>query len=160
MPTTDTAEIARYLSRTGLFRDLNADELAAIAGMCHVAVYPKGPKIFDEHDLSDDLFLIYSGIVAVHVVSIVPSYDITIAKLREGEVLGEFSLVNNSDRSAAATCLEEVTAFVLPIPTLLAHFEVHPAVGYRVMRNAGHIMAGRVKKMNRRLLNVTRAQLF
>jgi CRP-like cAMP-binding protein len=157
---SDFTDKEREISRFYLFAGLEPAAIRAIAGLVEERTYAKGTKIFDDHDPSGEVYLLRTGIVSIHLFSITPAYDITISRLYAGDVLGEFALAEDPQRSAAATCMEEVQAYVLRVGPVRAYFDQNPAVGYRVMSNLANIMAGRVKHMNRRLLNLTRASLF
>jgi CRP/FNR family transcriptional regulator len=148
------------ISDFSLFDDVATEHLDQIAAFAREEQYGKGEKIFDDHDLSEQIYLIKTGTVRIHLFSITPAYDITISRLHAGDILGEFALVESTDRSAAASCLEPVELYNIPIKELTKYLETHPEIGYQVMKNLGLIIANRVKQMNRRLLNLTRSSLF
>jgi len=153
-------DLIREFSTFPLFEGLPENSMLPFVKMADMVTFGRGVRIFDDAEPADTVYLLRTGIVAIHVFSIVPAYDITLSRLYAGDVLGEFALVEGPLRSAAATCIEEVEAIAIPVADLLAHLDENPVTGYLVMKNLGRLVAGRVKSMNRRMLNLTRSSLF
>ena len=119
-------EILLDLERSALFRGAAAGDIRGISEFCTARVYKKGERIFEDNDPGGRLFLIKTGIVTIHLFSITPAYDITITRLYAGEILGEHSILENSGRSTAATCMEEAELIEIPMDKLKEYCGEHP----------------------------------
>lgn len=146
--------VKRDLVPFRLFQDVEPMALDQIAHLAERRRYTAGDMVFDDGDTPTELYLIESGHVAVRLFSVSPGKEFTVSELGAGQILGEFCLLDRSLRSAGAECTEITNVIVLRLDDLEKLLSRVPSLGYRVMQNAGAIVADRIKLMNRAFLTL------
>ncbi len=100
------------LSASVIFKGLHQDELESIASLLKAVTFPSGAVLFEMDSSADRVYLIARGKVKI---SRFTSYgeETTLNFLGEGNLVGEFGVVDDKGRSARATCVEATDAFFL-----------------------------------------------
>lgn len=99
-PTPPSDPLA-LLRATPLFADLDATDLATIAGLCREARVAAGTAVFREGDPGDRLYLIAEG--AVRISRVIPgSGEEALTVLHRGDLFGEMAVFERSVRSTDA----------------------------------------------------------
>ena len=83
------------LKRIQLFSDLHKPALKKIADLLEDMEYQKGHYVFKKGDEGDAVFIITEGSVSVK------DEDLVLSTLKEGDVFGEYALIDNKARSAS-----------------------------------------------------------
>jgi len=83
------------LKRIQLFSDLHKPALKKIADLLEDMEYQKGHYVFKKGDEGDAVFIITEGSVSVK------DEDLVLSTLMEGDVFGEYALIDNKSRSAS-----------------------------------------------------------
>jgi len=83
------------LKKIQLFSDLHKPTLKKIADLLEDMEYQKGHYVFKKGDEGDAVFIITEGSVSVK------DEDLVLSTLKEGEVFGEYALIDNKSRSAS-----------------------------------------------------------
>lgn len=83
------------LKRIQLFSDLHKPALKKIADLLEDMEYQKGHYVFKKGDEGDAVFIITEGSVSVK------DEDLVLSTLKEGDVFGEYALIDNKSRSAS-----------------------------------------------------------
>jgi signal transduction histidine kinase len=92
----------KLLKRIQLFTDLHRPSLKKIADLVEETEYQKGHYIFKKGDEGDAVYIIARGSVSVR------DGEFVLSILKEGEVFGEYSLIDNKARSASILTEEPV----------------------------------------------------
>lgn len=95
------------------FKNLSSQEVELIRMMAAERHFPKGTTIFLDGDESDGFYIIVSGLIKVLKLH-GDGREKTLDIIKEGEVLGEMTLVGSNLRSASAITLKETRALVFP----------------------------------------------
>jgi CRP/FNR family transcriptional regulator, cyclic AMP receptor protein len=135
---------------------LTPDQLARLAAIGQMRAYDSGDLICDEHERSDEMYIVGSGAVEVWLnpasIGDQTSAPRKIASLQTGQTCGELALLDGGVRSArlragphgarlmAFTCAE-----------LLALCEADTGIGYRLMRNLAGALALRLRLQDMQL---------
>ena len=135
---------------------LTPDQLARLAAIGQMRTYASGNLICDEHERSDELYIVGGGAVEVWLnpasIGDQTSAPRKIASLQTGQTCGELALLDGGVRSArlragphgarlmAFTCAE-----------LLALCDADTAIGYRLMRNLAGALALRLRLQDMQL---------
>jgi len=123
---------AQYLERVGIFADLAPEDLRDLAARMQPREYATGSIIVGQEDRGDSLFAITNGRVKV-VLYGDSGREIILSLLREGEIFGEMSLLDNQPRSASVIALEPTKALVLERAAFVRHLSAHPATALAIL---------------------------
>ena len=146
-------EPSSLLKQADIFFQISPEFIDMIATICQERRYQAGENIFLEGSGSDDLYIILQGEVDILVnpglVSDQPGVElpsVTIATLRRGQSFGEIALVDQGVRSATAcAATNETRLLVIPRKELIQLCDLHPDLGYRLMRNLAADLAMKIR---------------
>ena len=135
---------------------LTPDQLVRLAAIGQMRAYDSGDLICDEHERSDELYIVGGGAVEVWLdpasIGDETSAPRKIAGLQTGQTCGELALLDGGVRSArlrAGPHGARLLAFTRG--ELLALCEADTAIGYRLMRNLAGALALRLRLQDMRL---------
>lgn len=130
----------------------NINKLEAIG---KILSYKAGDYVFYENDLSEDLYIILKGQVAIERESFIEKEATLLASLHPGSIFGEMALLSKHPRSASVKAMEDL--IVLSISE--RHFEdfisIEPKYAIRLVAN----LKGRQEEMKQRLEEVAKDTL-
>ncbi len=132
-------QVASYLKETRLFRDLDPDTLARLAGRAIERTYKKGQLIFYQGDPAEALFVVIDGRVKVVVVN-EDGDEMLLVTLQPLDVFGEVALIDGEPRSASAETLEQTRVLVLTRATFLEALKESPAMTESLLRSLGAVL--------------------
>jgi CRP-like cAMP-binding protein len=135
--------VANTLGEFYLFSGLSEGELEVVAQRVRQRRYRANEVIFHRDDPGIALYLIVSGKVKVHNET-VEGTDVLHAVLSEGEMVGELSLLDGSERSADVSTMEATEVLVLTREDLLDCIRQHPQIGINILA----VMAKRMRTLN------------
>lgn len=139
-----------------LFQGLNRSETETIVASSTVRHLKQEESVFAEGAPADNAYLIMEGQMGVrsHILEgrdkNIPLSPI-IARLEQGEVFGEFGLIDDQPRSAEVVALCNATVLVLERNALHSIAQEQPTVGYRIMRNLAQVLINRMRQTNKKL---------
>lgn len=146
----DSDNTAReILELAGLVKDMTEAEIAALVEVAEERLYTSGTAIVLEDSKSRDFFVIKSGRASVRLS--LPSdfgKDEIVFMMRDGQIFGEFSLVDGSPRSATIKAEDDVSAYRFDFDYLTRLLDAQPRIGYILMRNIAAIISTRVRNTN------------
>jgi CRP-like cAMP-binding protein len=150
-------EFASQLLRDSELADgLLPDQMARLAAIGQVRTYDSGALICDEHERSDEVYIIETGTVEVWLdpssIGDDTSESRKIATLQAGQTCGELALLDGGVRSAQLRAgPHDVKLMAFDRSHLLALCEADTAIGYRLMRNLAGALALRLRLQDMRL---------
>ena len=104
----DTDEITLILSGVKILQDLDIEVIRDIAAHTQVARFNKGEMVIQAGELGRRIYFIFEGKVEVQIPDIQGDIKRRIL-LKKGEVVGEISLLINSNYSADIEALTKTT---------------------------------------------------
>jgi CRP/FNR family cyclic AMP-dependent transcriptional regulator len=117
------------LGRIDLFRNLTGADLRRLGELLHRKTFPAGKSLMTVDQTGEVVYFILSGAVKVHIEQENGS-DVSISILGPGEIIGEMSALDQTNRSASVVTIEKTTLlwvdretfrrFVMAIPALAA----------------------------------------
>lgn len=147
-------EISR-LKEIRLFDGLSQDELQAIANEGELVELDRGKTLFEEDNTGRDLYILLEGKIRIEIA--VPGGRSEraeqIQEIYPGEVLGEFSYVDEAPRSATARADRDSRLFFIAAGALDRLIERNPSVGYHIMHNIAKTLCERIRNANLALRN-------
>ncbi len=117
-----------------LFKAMNPAELDALAQVMHRQSYPADVVLFRKGDPGEAMLLICGGQVRV-ILNDEHGNEITLRALGEGQILGEFSLLDRQPRSATIASLTPLEVLVLQRDDFVRLLQERPLVGMELMRS-------------------------
>ena len=121
----DTDEITLILSGVKILQDLDIEIIRDIAAHTQVARFNQGEIIIQAGEMGRRIYFIFEGKVEVQIPDIQGEVKRRIL-LKKGEVVGEISLLINSNYSADIEALTRTTAFYLDRDHFKELIEKHP----------------------------------
>lgn len=141
-------DITTALRQTALFKDLNDEALTKIAAKAKVRQFFPDETIVWQGKLSDSLFLITSGIVAVKKV-IGQDREHIFAYLMAGQTFGEVGILDNQMRSATVSTLSEVDVLVIRRQDFFEILHRYPVVAIELARLLGRYLLDANRRQSR-----------
>ena len=125
-------EIRDGLADSDLFGSLFDEELDELIAYGALVEMPAGKLIFQRGDPGDSLMIVLSGRIKISNVS-ADGKEAVLNFIEPGHCFGEVAMLDGSERSADATCLETSQMFVLKKKDMLAFIETHPGITWRIL---------------------------
>lgn len=123
-----------------LFYELYDDEILRIVESCRVMQSVKGDHVFKQGDHGNEIYLILNG------AAVVKKGEITIAKLRRGDLFGEMVLLKDNIRQADIYIQDYTDILVIDYETIFGLYESNIKVFSILMLNLARMLATRLKK--------------
>jgi CRP-like cAMP-binding protein len=120
------------LKEQPLLKDLTPGDLAKLSPLLFEKTYPKNSTLFVEGMSGEILYLIHKGSVEITHKS-ANNAEKVLATLKEGEFLGEMSLIDNRPRTATARVAEEASLLVMTKKAFNVMMEKYPDVALKVV---------------------------
>jgi CRP/FNR family transcriptional regulator/CRP/FNR family cyclic AMP-dependent transcriptional regulator len=147
----DQIDKPALLRRAGIFAELPDDDVAALAKLTRVAVYPAGDEIVEEgaefDEEADGIFVLVDGAVEVRIGMQNGSDGRLLVQLGPGEFFGEMSLLDGRPRSATVIATEETQCLVLHRWDFLRELRKNPEIGVAMLS----VLSGRIRATNEAL---------
>ncbi|MCZ7545156.1 MAG: cyclic nucleotide-binding domain-containing protein [Anaerolineae bacterium] len=127
-------EVAQQLQETAIFKGVDLEALEALIGAMAPRTFEDGAVLFHKGAAGDEMYVILSGRVRIFLPDS-QGDALTFRYYGQGQVIGDFALLNQQARSASAAAVGEVRALALSREAFLAFLSERPAVGLAMMRN-------------------------
>lgn len=141
-----TIDKSTALSQSILGAELDAGELAALAGAMGVAATRKGDYLVREGEARRTLFVLADGRLSVCAHG--DEGEQVIYQLRVGEVAGTRAFLDSSARKAGLRAEADSTVLTLEPADFERLVESHPWVVYKVMRALFRVTHANLMRMN------------
>jgi CRP/FNR family cyclic AMP-dependent transcriptional regulator len=138
---TDT-ELIRKLD---FFEPLDQKIIKHIASLCIVREFSAGEAIVRQGEAGLGLYFITGGKAKVEIDR--DGSKVIVAELKEGDFLGEFSLIDEKTRSASVVCLQDTRALLLTRDSFSKLLGKHPEIASQMLRT----LVGRIRNTNDRV---------
>jgi len=142
------------LQRVPLFKTLGFQETLSLAEITHLEKRAEGSKILEQDSLGGALFIVKEGKVAIRRRE--PTSEIReLAVLREGDLFGEMSLIEDQLVSADVVALTQVELLVMPRRDFENLLERNPSLAAKIYRTFCRSLSDKLRKSNTRLYEAT-----
>jgi pimeloyl-ACP methyl ester carboxylesterase/CRP-like cAMP-binding protein len=147
-----TREVAQFLAHSDLGRDLNLAQRTRLAAQCRQRIYRPLNDIVSTDETGSELYIIQAGTVEVwqdpENIGREPQNLQRVATMRPGQVVGEFSMLDEGLRSADLRAGPEgATILALERERLLALCEDDAVLGTRLLWNIAVTISQRARFM-------------
>lgn len=119
--------------------------------------FKRGDQILVEGKMHSSLYLIKSGTLSIVVNSVTGDYPIIhpgIAHLGQGEIVGEFTFIDDSPASADVFADTDAELVEIDIESFRKYLDQHPDIGYKVFFEILKIFVHRYRRTNRTILHL------
>jgi CRP/FNR family transcriptional regulator, cyclic AMP receptor protein len=118
-----SAVFSRPAGRRPFFDELTEGTQQLVTAAGRARRFRAHTIVFFEHDEAANVLVLKSGLVKLSVV--VSEREVMLDVLGPGDLLGEVSAIQGSERSATATALTAVDAVSIPTATFMAQVPLH-----------------------------------
>lgn len=132
-------DIVEQLQTTQIFEGLDTESLQELVKIMDRKHFDAGTLLFEQGDAGDEMFIILSGKIRIFI----PSEDgeFTIRHYTDGQIFGEFALLDEDSRSTSADVTEISNLLVLSRAAFLEFVHTRPTIGLRMMQS----LVGRIR---------------
>ena len=139
-------DIPTLLAKVDLFSELDADEMAQVAGVVQLRSLEKDTTIFNAGDPADAVYIIASGKVKI-VVTSTDGRDFILTILGSGQVFGEMALLESAPRSAAVITASQVEVLTLHRRDFHRLLSTTPSISRKLLA----ILSKRLRRANSKM---------
>ena len=137
---------AEMLSKTALFRPLEAEDRRAVVQEMRELVFDTNQSIFARGDQGKDIFFVMTGRVRLSVLT-PEGRELSFAHAEAGHIFGEIAVLDGGTRTADATAVSKVQALGLSKPSLVRLMQTRPVVNEGVIK----FLCNRVREADQQL---------
>lgn len=142
----DAKKIEEGLSRNPLFNGLDDFYLKDIISRAEVRTWPDGIQVITEGEAGDAVYFILSGRVKVTLYG-EEGREIVLAVLKEGDMFGELSIIDDKPRSANVEAITDIHCLVVSKAAFLEYLSRHHKVYMRFFA----YLTGRLREATRKI---------
>lgn len=139
-------DIQEILSKNPLFSTLEAFYLKDIIAVGEVRSWEKGAQIICEGDPGDSVYFILSGRAKVTLYG-EEGGEIVLAVLKEGDMFGEMSIIDDKPRSANVEAIKDIECLIVKREAFLNYLRKH----HRVYLTMFAYLTGRLREATRKI---------
>ena len=149
-PSAGVLAFARVMAQDRAMAALGSDWLKVIAGYMDYAQIAGGKRILGQDEQGDFLLIVLDGAVAEDRLQ--PSgARVRLGELRQGDVLGELSMLDGGTRLASCLALTTVSVAILPALSLSRMQEEEPRLAAALALWLGKRLSLRLRQVSARL---------
>ncbi len=130
----EKSKIIDFLGSARLFNVLSKETLERLAGQAIWKQYAADKIVFYQEDPADQVYLIYSGLVAVEIVSL-DGRTVSITSLETGDVFGEMAVLDKGQRSANIRTLQATEMLIFGKAVFEGLISENPDFAFAIIRD-------------------------
>jgi CRP/FNR family transcriptional regulator len=131
-----------------LFHGLSARQLGRVMLSMQRRAYRSGEILFKEGQVGKAVFIIKSGQIELSR-SLPDGGSRSLGVLTPGHMFGEMALLEEMQRTATATVVEDGEIFFLYTATLDSLIQHHPTIGVTLMKNMAIMLSALLRRTNK-----------
>ncbi len=136
------------LSQVQLFEGIDDDALSSLYALAIPLKVEQGQYVFKEGSLGHQFYVILTGNIQISIMNRRTNQspeEIILTTLGSNEIFGEFSIFDESPRSASAIAIESTSLLEFHKADLMDAFESNMQLEILIMRNLGKILCSRLR---------------
>lgn len=142
-------ETVNFFRNVPIFHGLSSGQLARVMLAMQHRNYRAGEILFEEGQVGKAVFIIKTGQVELTRNS--ASGPRSLGMLGPGQMFGEMALLEQMQRTASATIVEDGEIYLLYTATLETLMRQNPHIGVKLLRNMAIMLSALLRKTNREL---------
>lgn len=127
------------VKRNSLFFELSDEEIETIISESDIIELEDRAPLVKDGETGETLFIILSGVAAVE------KNGVELTKLRQGDIIGEFILLNELTRTADIFAHQELTVLSLKNSTVFELYRTNPKIFAILMLNLSRRLMEKLK---------------
>jgi len=135
----------------GLIDILKQEELTTLEGYLETVRFPKNTRIFAQGDPGTECFILDEGKIRIELDISESEMHVTLGFLDPGQILGEFCLLEEGVRSAAAYAEKPVVARKFSRESFMALCDDQPKLGMAMLTYFSHELIRKTRSTNDKL---------
>ena len=143
-------EIGRFLEKSELANVLSRSEQVQLASLLEEVHLLPDDMLFRQNDFGDGLYMIVSGDVEV-LIEPERGNELVITLLSEGDMLGEFTLLEPAARSASAIARSRSVLYYLSSKRFELWKDAYHPVAYKLLRHLSKLACERLRQVNEQI---------
>lgn len=148
------APLVKKLSHLPICRGLSEQEVGAVFDVAEEATVARGQHLFKEGDPGDALYVVLGGHLEITKRDRNGSEQV-LAKLGEGSVVGEMSLLGgDATRSASALATSDLRLLKLPANRFSKLLRQEHVAALKMVHNLAQVMSRRLFLMDEKLVDL------
>lgn len=150
------------VDKAKIFKGLSESELEEIRKILKKVEIKEGEKVFEEGDPGGRLYIVQSGAIDIFVVINMEwgPEEIHLARLNEGDTVGELSFFDGQKRSASAKTFMDSQLLTLDKKDYDRLVEKNKDLGLKILTNAFKQVSKRLRKSNTNVSDMARNLYF
>ena len=122
------------LESAQLFKGVPHDDLVALVAVMQPQSFAAGTVVMEKGDPGDTMYLILSGQLRIYSTD-AEGHPITLTFYGPGRVVGDFALIDEQPRSAAAAAVDTLEVLALNRADFHKFLPEHPSIGLAMVRS-------------------------
>ena len=148
------SETLAFFRNISIFHGLSTRQLGRVMLAMQRRAYLTGEHLFEEGAPGKAVFIIKSG--KVELTRQTADGPRKLGLLGPGQMFGEMALLEQMNRTATATVVEDGEIYLLYTASLEALVRHHPRIGVRLLRNMAIMLSALLRRTNKELDRVNR----
>ena len=154
------------LKKVPIFEELSDGQLKDVFGIISRKRFEKDEMIIQEGDTGDTMYILSEGAVEISkTLTLKLSQDeygqreksLTHLEGKDHPFFGEMSMLEDAERSATVTAIEDSTVLVINREQFDGLCKRNPVAGYIVVKNIAKVLSARMRSTNRDMLKLATA---
>ena len=146
------------LPAVGIVAQLETEDRALLSGYGEFLPAQPGQKIIEAGEEQDCLYFVLSGLL--HVTIQVEGRAKLIARVEQGETLGEVNVYDPQRASATVTAQEFTQIWKANRKDISEYVDAYPVAGAKLLEGVVAIMCRRIRKMNEMIADSEAADIL
>ena len=134
----------RVLAETDFFSNAPADVLSALSAAASTRNLVRGDVLFEADEDPTSLFVVLSGRIAIAIDRPFDHRESVLALMEDGDLFGEFGLLDEGKRSAGARAIEPSVVLEISYDLVRKMLDTHPQMMWNVVK----VLVARIRKMD------------
>lgn len=136
-----------WLKKVSIFKDISLEGLKSIDKLLDSRRYHSGQVIYSEGERGGSLYLIMRGKIRVYRTG-KNMTEVELAHLKEGDVFGEMTFLDESPHTASIAAIEDTEVLVLDKARFEELVKYSPKLAYLITRNLLLLIESILRRMN------------
>ena len=134
----------QVLAETDFFSNAPADVLSALSAAASTRNLVRGDVLFEADEDPTSLFVVLSGRIAIAIDRPFDHRESVLALMEDGDLFGEFGLLDEGKRSAGARAIEPSVVLEISYDLVRKMLDTHPQMMWNVVK----VLVARIRKMD------------